>query len=139
MDNVSTEFLIAVVTLVGVVVSSMVGALALVYSSRANKAVNGVGAGEPRIYDMVYDTHGRVKALEKWRHGYDNGPLDNGNKVKEFVQSVDDLGKVVRKLQVQGESFKRDIEQFGCPVRLKQADTPPDGCLRYKRSAPDEK
>jgi hypothetical protein len=58
-------------------------------AKQANKAVNNAAHGQPRIYDMIFDLHTASKELIAWKHSYDGGPLDNGAKVKEFVDRID--------------------------------------------------
>jgi len=60
-------------------------------AKQANEAVNNVDriAGQPRIYDMVFDLHMQGKELVTWKRSYDGGPLDSGEKVEAFVTRID--------------------------------------------------
>jgi hypothetical protein len=116
--SISPDTIMALLTLAGVVFASVYSAKGHSKADAANRAVNGRGAGEPVLYDMVRETRDRVGGLEEWRNSYRNGPLDTGDKVNAFVTGIDDLGKIVRKFDATAKELKEDVMRYGCPVRL---------------------
>ncbi len=67
-----------------------------------NDAVNHrhekAGPDAPKLYDAVIHLHERTDHIDEkadeliqWKRGYDGGPLDHGEKVLDFVESVQDL------------------------------------------------
>lgn len=66
----SEDVSVALITLVGVVFTAVLGLVAATRSKRAaknaretNRAVNMVGEGEPRLYDMVKETNSQVHQI----------------------------------------------------------------------------
>jgi hypothetical protein len=117
--------------------NTVVGLLALLgvmytasKSNAANKAVNGVGKDQPRIYDMVYGTHHRLKAMEAWHDDYEGGPLDNGEKVKNFVAGVKAKDDMLAEIAEEVKLAREEIVEYGCPVKLGKRK--PENCFNKK-------
>jgi hypothetical protein len=114
--NAST--VVALITLAGTIMSSFIALAAAVFASRANKAVNGRGAGEPVIYDMVKETRDKVVLLQAWKDDYNGGPLDTGDKVDAFVSKVEKINDTCESLGPKFEHLGKEIRKYGCPVKL---------------------
>jgi hypothetical protein len=114
------DTIVALITLAGTGTSSVIALAAAIFASRANKAVNGRAAGEPIIYDMVKETRDKVTIMENWKHDYEGGPLDTGQKVDDFVHRVDAMGRAVSNIPHQLKALADDIKRYGCPVKLGQ-------------------
>lgn len=91
-------------------------ALAKKHSKQANEAVNQAHTmGTPRIYDMVFELHAQGRELIAWKRSYDGGPLDNGVKVKAFVERVD----------VELNDIRCDVHSIRENCEHCQGDSPP--------------
>lgn len=100
------ESAIRVAGLLGVAVAAWQAFRANVNSKQVNDAVNhSHETGTPRLYDLVIRNDLRVGELLDWKRGYDGGPFDSGQKVKDFMAEYRDLAK---KLQ--------DCESGKCPT-----------------------
>ena len=60
-----------------------------------------------KMYDLIWETHQRGDELIEWKRSYDHGPLDNGQKVHEFVQKVD-------KMQQSIDGISERLEENRC-------------------------
>lgn len=104
--------------------------------NEVNDAVNHADKRGPdamKLYDMVMDAHRRGKAtadqvseLVDWKRSYENGPMDTGVKVIEYVEGT---SKKLDELGAKVDQCKERIEAVGCPVRLEQAEQ----CLKEIR------
>jgi hypothetical protein len=109
------ETVIAVLSLLGITLTGFWAYISKREASGANAAVNHIEAGDKPIYDMIRDTHDDVKEireavsdLKNWRASYQDGPLDSGAKVLQYLHDIDH----------QFENLERKIQKYGCPVRL---------------------
>ena len=109
---------------VGLAIAALASAYSAWHSKKAsrtgetiNDAVNHrhekAGPHAPKLYDAVIALHetaehlhkktdtidAKADRLVKWQEGYLGGPLDHGDKVVAFVESVDDLKTQVQKLE----------------------------------------
>lgn len=103
------ETIVALITLAGVMLTGIWAYSARNSSHAANRAVNNRGSNAPIIYDMVRDTHERVKdisnkvdELSKWKAGFEGSSLTDGAAVERLVTKVDKI--------------ENDIIKYGCPV-----------------------
>jgi hypothetical protein len=106
---------VALLTLCGVILSTFYARHAKTEASQANKAVNQRGPGEPTLYQLVLNMFAKVEQISKWKATYEGGPLDEGSKVRSFVEKVDSIEKTVKEL-------KQDVKTYGCPVKLRDAE-----------------
>lgn len=122
------DTVVALITLGGVIFSGIVSIFAMHHARQGNKAVNGVRPGEPRMYDLAFDTHKRVLGLEAWKDGYAGGPLDTGGKVTDFVHDFTHVKNNCEQIMNELSSIKEDVRKYGCPVKLGEEDR----CLTKK-------
>lgn len=84
-----------------------------------NDAVNHrhikAGPDAPKLYDAVIHLHERTNHIDmkadeliEWKRGYDGGPLAHGEKVLDFVKSVNDLKSQVDYLN---EKYQGDCDR----------------------------
>jgi hypothetical protein len=114
----STETIVALITLAGVIFSGIVSMLAMLHARGSNKAVNGVGPNEPRMYDLAFSTHKKVLGLEQWREQYTGGSLDSGQKVETFMKEFEQVREGCAGLKDQLHEIREDVKRYGCPVKL---------------------
>lgn len=94
------EIILAILAIFG----AIFGYLAQKHAKEANKAVNGnKDPKAARIYDLVLNIDSRTDRLESWMIHH-----------KTESNSRDDL------IEQLGKTIEAKIEEFGCPVRLKQ-------------------
>lgn len=75
----------------------------------------------PKIFDLVWENHKKTDELIGWKRGYDEGPLDNGHKVREFVDDTnkrldhhsDELRKMKADQQKQLDALRTTMEDKG--------------------------
>ena len=95
-DNI---VVVAVITLIGVMITAIFSFLTAVIVSRSGKEVSEIndavnhrhikkGPTALKLYDLVWENHTTAKELIEWKRSYDKGPLDDGHKVTEFVDHV---------------------------------------------------
>ena len=105
-----------VIPAIGAIAASMAAvwaAKAKREASQANDAVNHRHAvGTPRLYDLALRNDERTDELIEWKRGYDGGPLDDGQKVEQFVDEFE-------RLKALQESCCTASE---CPIRRSQSD-----------------
>jgi hypothetical protein len=114
----NTSTVVALITLAGTLFTAIVALASAVWASQANKAVNNRGTGEPIIYDMVKETRDKVVVMENWKHDYEGGSLDTGEKVEKFVSKVDKIAERCGDVNDKLEDIKKDVRKYGCPVKL---------------------
>jgi hypothetical protein len=96
----TTGVIIAVITMGGVVFTSVVACLTALFQWKAKQSLSEVndavnhrhekhGASSLKLYDLVWENHERTNELIEWKRSYDDGPLDDGNKVNDFVGTID--------------------------------------------------
>ena len=101
---------------IGYVIVAALGAYSAYHAKKAkessdqiNDAVNHrhdkAGPHAPKLYDAVIGLHERANTIDdkadellEWKRGYAGGRLDTGDKVKDFVESVDELKEQVTDL-----------------------------------------
>ena len=85
------------------VVASVVGGifayLAAHRSRQVNDAVNHRhekrGEGAMKLYDLAWENHKATDELISWKRSYEGGPLDKGDKVREFCQQTEERLKQI--------------------------------------------
>ena len=91
--------IIAVITMGGVVFTSVVACLTALFQWRAKASLNEVndavnhrhekhGASSLKLYDLVWENHQRSNELIEWKRTYDDGPFCEGQKVNDFVGEI---------------------------------------------------
>lgn len=53
--------------------------------NRRHERKNHDGEVPPKLYDLAIENHAIAHELKQWKDGYKGGPLDDGEKVQEFV------------------------------------------------------
>jgi hypothetical protein len=98
--NIDVEHVTFAVTLVlGVMTTAILSLLTAYFQWKAKKDISEVndavnhrhdkaGEGALKLYDLVWENHKRSNELIEWKRGYDEGPLDDGTKVHDFVQDI---------------------------------------------------
>lgn len=127
--SLNSDTVVSLITLATSIVAGAYALLAHRSAAGANRAVNNRGPHEPVLYEMVRETYARMLLIDNWKHDREKGPLGNNEKVQSFVSGVDDLGKIVRRLDATAKELKDDVRKYGCPVRLGQLDKPPTECI----------
>jgi hypothetical protein len=124
--KIDGNVVVALVTLGGVVLTSVLAFIVawMQVRTRRNideindavnhrhlKAANGSDV-PPKLFDLVWESHKDSKELIEWKRGYDGGPLDNGTKVEEFVDRMDNLADKVDQIsQNEGCGYRKEGEK----------------------------
>ena len=89
----STHIIVSLIGLAGVSVTAVFSYLSSSRAKEINDAVNHRhekrGADAPKLYDLAWENHRKVDELIEWKRTYQGGPLDDGNKVVDFVESTE--------------------------------------------------
>jgi len=105
--NDSTHIIVSMIGFLGIVVTAFLSYLTHRHTREINDAVNHRHERGPdalKLYDLALDNHATTRVLEQqnkalakqgnelieWKRSYENGPLDTGSKVGEFVELVED-------------------------------------------------
>lgn len=115
MGEPEVQIVLAVITLAGVVITSVVGSISAFYTSRMRKDVDSVNdavnhrhlktgsSDAPKLYDLAWENHVKVSELIEWKRTYDGGPFDSGTKVEEYVkqnnEAIKEIKEDVRKIK----------------------------------------
>jgi Spy/CpxP family protein refolding chaperone len=136
----NTATVVALLTLAGVIFSSVMALAAAKHAKGSNVAVNNRSNGEPKIYDLALNTYkelletrSQLNEQQKWHDEYEGGPLDTGKKVEDFVGRVEEMAKTctsakedVSKIRERLDQIDKNVIKYGCPVKLDQSDN----CLK---------
>ena len=89
----STQIIVSLIGLAGISVNAVFSYLSSARAKEINDAVNHRhekrGADAPKLYDLAWENHRKVDELVEWKRTYQGGPLDDGNKVVEFVDRTE--------------------------------------------------
>ena len=108
MDTLVTELAVVIVlatfSMIGTAVSAFVTLKSRKVLYDVNDAVNHrhekKGVGALKMYDLLWETHARSNELIEWKRSYDDGPLDNGSKVHDFMAGLESrLQKIEDKIE----------------------------------------
>lgn len=113
MSDLHLQIILGAITLLGVILTSVVGVITAYFQSKMKKEVSQVndavnhrhekGEGALKLYDLVWENHKRASELIEWKRTYDKGPLDDGHKVELFVHEtnkrLEDLQKDVKEIK----------------------------------------
>lgn len=90
--------------------------------TQVNDAVNHTherGDDALKLYDIALENHQSVreiqndiKVLTEWKSGYDGGPLDTGEKVKDWCESCD---KKFTTIDEKLDHVVSELNRVGCP------------------------
>jgi len=114
ITQAEASLLIGVLTFLGVVVN---GIFTKVYgkhskdgakdAKEANAAVNHTKAGEPRLWDLVFENHQKAEAIEEWIRRWDGTPWKGGEDIKEWL--------IADEKRMQAVEEKVDRMMAACP------------------------
>lgn len=96
---IHVDLFVAVLALFGVLITAGVSLLTAILQHRTKKDVAEIndavnhrhekrGDGALKLYDLVWENHQKADELIDWKRSYEGGPMDNGAKVVEFVETI---------------------------------------------------
>ena len=100
-----TQIVVALITLIGVFATGVIGYYTNRHARGINDAVNNRhqkvdkdGIMPPKIYDLAIDNdlrttrvEAKVDELRDWKRGYDNSAFPNALEIQKFVKRVEGL------------------------------------------------
>ena len=121
-----TQIIVAMITLVGVVITAFYAVSSHKHAREINEAVNrrhtranSNGEVPPHMFDLVIDTHDQVLKMEpkvegifEWKESYKDSPLNTGEGVEKFINEFDELKGYVEGLNCRAE-YPCDNESCG--------------------------
>ncbi len=124
--NISSEHIVAIGTLCGVIFSAVMATMAAYFQMRAkrdlaevNDAVNHRtekhGDKALKLYDLVWENHEKTDELIGWKRGYDESPLATGKQVIAYVRDTDTR---VERLEKQFDQLYDVLSGFTCPLSV---------------------
>lgn len=98
-ELIHVDFVVAVLALIGVLITAGVSIVTVVLQHKSKRSIEDIndavnhrhekrGEGAMKLYDLVWENHKKADELIDWKRGYEGGPLDNGQKVCDFVDTI---------------------------------------------------
>lgn len=96
----SDVVLVAIITLIGVIITAIFGYMTTVITTRTSKEVAEINdavnhrhekEGPPlKLYDVVMQNHFMAKELIEWKNTYKTSPIADGEKASDYFEEIEE-------------------------------------------------